>query len=678
MTIMGNCFQKVPVKSHIPTEIIHPQPIKQIPCINKSSSLPRSNQPNEHQIPSGPGPRYSSDFNGSPFSHRSHRLSDHFNHLCPSLKTPVWSSSHLPSSLDVLDNANSETPRFSQKRPNRTAHGHTGTDIDSKDQSICVGNLACNSIIKRSGISNIYVSLFVYAARTEEEISLQKDDTVAVLNDNDSDWWFVEHMSTGNKGYVPTAYIAPQGSVEAEDWYSPRLSRKDSERLLLLGTNPRGTFLIRQSETSQGALTLSVRDEEQRVGPNGTNTITNTVKHYRIRHFDYSNYYYITAKCGFISLQELVNYYSHDANGLCCRLTQACPRPVPITTDLSVRTKDHWEIPKNSIVLIRQLGAGQFGEVWLGKWNGTTEVAVKTLKHGTMTKDEFLKEARIMRAARHPKLVRLYAVCTEDPIYIVTELVSNGSLLHYLRDGPGKNLELNSLVDMMAQIADGMAYLEKERYIHRDLAARNILVGENNGIKIADFGLARVVEDHYSTYMAHKSTKFPIKWTAPEAALMGRFTIKSDVWSFGIVIYELITHGQVPYPSMDNTETLEQVRTGYRMPRPTSCPQPIYNMLLRMWDAVPERRPTFAYLFDFFEDYFVTSDTDYKHASNTANGTQCDLPVSSSSPRLPIATGSGKCCSSSSSQSMVPSNPMRNGSRDDVCLVAQLSLTAMT
>ncbi|KAF6773626.1 hypothetical protein AHF37_06866 [Paragonimus kellicotti] len=560
-------------------------------------------------------------------------------------------------------------------------------------------------------------------------------------------------MGTGNKGYVPTAYIAPQGSVEAEDWYSPRLSRKDSERLLLLGTNPRGTFLIRQSETSQGALTLSVRDEEQRVGPNGTNTVTNTVKHYRIRHFDYSNYYYITAKCGFISLQELVNYYSHDANGLCCRLTQACPRPVPITTDLSVRTKDHWEIPKNSIVLIRQLGAGQFGEVWLvkhyrirhfdysnyyyitakcgfislqelvnyyshdanglccrltqacprpvpittdlsvrtkdhweipknsivlirqlgagqfgevwlGKWNGTTEVAVKTLKHGTMTKDEFLKEARIMRAARHPKLVRLYAVCTEDPIYIVTELMSNGSLLQYLRDGPGKNLELNSLVDMMAQIASGMAYLEKERYIHRDLAARNILVGENNGIKIADFRLG--------------STKFPIKWTAPEAALMGRFTIKSDVWSFGIVIYELITHGQVPYPSMDNTETLEQVRTGYRMPRPTSCPQPIYNMLLRMWDAVPERRPTFAYLFDFFEDYFVTSDTDYKHASNTANGTRCDLPVSSSSPRLPIVTGSGKCCSSSSSQSMVPSNPVRNGSRDDVCLVGQLSLTAMT
>ncbi|OON17893.1 SH2 domain protein [Opisthorchis viverrini] len=428
------------------------------------------------------------------------------------------------------------------------------------------------------------------------------------------------------------------------------LSGKPTSPILMPGSTPKSWLLrissldyslVRLSRLTSfflslsGALTLSVRDEE----PRPTGGVTNTVKHYRIKYTDVSSCYYITAKCGFNSLQDLVKYYSTDANGLCYRLTQPCPRPVPITTDLSVRTKDHWEIPKSSIVLIKQLGAGQFGEVWLGKWNGTTEVAVKTLKQGTMTRDEFLKEARIMRAARHPKLVRLYAVCTEDPIYIVTELMSNGSLLHYLRDGPGKHLELNSLVDMMAQIASGMAYLEKERYIHRDLAARNILVGENNCVKVADFGLARVVEDHCSTYMAHKTTKFPIKWTAPEAALMGRFTIKSDVWSFGIVVYELITHGQVPYPSMNNTETLDQVRSGYRMPRPNGCPQPIYTMLLRMWDAIPEKRPTFAYLCDFFEDYFITSDTDYK---NTTTG-HAELNTSCS-PHPVNRRSVGACC----------------------------------
>ncbi|VDQ05910.1 unnamed protein product [Trichobilharzia regenti] len=137
-----------------------------------------------------------------------------------------------------------------------------------------------------------------------------------------------------------------------------------------------------------------------------------------------------------------------------------------------------------------------------GKWNETIEVAVKTLKQGTMTKEEFLKEARIMKQLHHPRLVRLYAVVTAEPIYIVTELMSNGSLLKYLRDGQGKELGLKPLIDMMAQIASGMAYLEKEHYIHRDLAARNILVGENNIVKVADFGLARIIDSANETYTA--------------------------------------------------------------------------------------------------------------------------------------------------------------------------------
>ncbi|TNN11703.1 Tyrosine-protein kinase Fyn isoform 1 [Schistosoma japonicum] len=479
--------------------------------------------------------------------------------------------------------------------------------------------LKINDISARHLRFRKFVALFDYIARTEEETCLRKRDDVVLLANKDSDWWLVHNLSSGNKGYVPSSFVAKKGSVEAEEWFMPKLSRKDSERLLLLEGNTQGVFLVRESETSQGSLTLSVRDEEH-----GLSGITNTVKHYRIKHPDY-RYYYITTKCSFSSLQELIQFYSMDSHGLCCKLTRACLRPPPITSDLSFKTKDHWEISKSSIVLIEKLGAGQFGEVWKGIWNGTTEVAVKTLKQGTMTKEEFLKEARIMRSAQHSKLVRLYAVCTEDPIYIVTELMCNGSLLQYLRDGPGKNLQINSLVDMMAQIASGMAYLEKEHFIHRDLAARNILVGDNNCVKIADFGLARMVEDHYSTYMAQKSTKFPIKWTAPEAALMGRFTIKSDVWSFGIVIYEIITLGQVPYPSMNNTETLHQVSTGYRMPRPINCPQPIYDILLQIWDSCPEKRPTFAFLFEFFEDYFVTSDTNYKHAISASTG--CDASV---------------------------------------------------
>ena len=168
---------------------------------------------------------------------------------------------------------------------------------------------------------------------------------------------------------------------------------------------------------------------------------------------------------------------------------------------------------------------------------------------GTMDPKDFLSEAQIMKKLRHPKLIQLYAVCTlEEPIYIITELMRNGSLLEFIQ-GKGRTLKLPQLIDMAAQIAAGMAYLESQNYIHRDLAARNVLVGENNVVKIADFGLARLIKE--DEYEARVGARFPIKWTAPEAANYSKFSIKSDVWSFGILLTELVTYGRIPYPGKD-------------------------------------------------------------------------------------------------------------------------------
>lgn len=306
----------------------------------------------------------------------------------------------------------------------------------------------------------------------------------------------------------------------------------------------------------------------------------------------------------------MVDHYTRDADGLCCQLVLACRGDKPVTSGLSYNTKDAWEISRESIRLSNKLGAGQFGEVWAGYWNGTTAVAVKTLKPGTMSPQAFLAEAAIMKKLRHQNLIQLYAVCTnEEPIYIVTELMKHGSLLEYLK-GDGKYLKLPELIDMGAQVAAGMAYLERMNYIHRDLAARNILVGEGNVCKVADFGLARLIED--DEYNAHQGAKFPIKWTAPEAALYQKFTIKSDVWSFGILLVELVTHGRTPYPGMTNAETLAQVERGYRMPQPINTPDALYGIMLECWKKNEYERPTFDYLQSLLEDYYVSTEPNYK------------------------------------------------------------------
>ncbi|XP_052328254.1 tyrosine-protein kinase Fgr isoform X1 [Oncorhynchus keta] len=451
----------------------------------------------------------------------------------------------------------------------------------------------------------LFIALYDYDARTEDDLSFQKGEKFHIINNTEGDWWEARSLDTGKSGYVPSNYVAPVDSIQAEEWYFGKMGRKDAERQLLGLENPRGTFLIRESETTKGAYSLSIRDWDDGKGDH--------VKHYKIRKLDNGGYY-ITTRTQFDTVHQLVEHYTERAAGLCCRLIGSCRRGMPKLADLSVKTKDVWEIPRESLQLIKKLGNGQFGEVWMGMWNGTTKVAVKTLKPGTMSPEAFLEEAQIMKRLRHDKLVQLYAVVSEEPIYIITEFMSQGSLLDFLKDGEGGNLKLPQLVDMAAQIAAGMAYIERMNYIHRDLRAANILVGENLVCKIADFGLARLIEDN--EYTARQGAKFPIKWTAPEAALYGRFTIKSDVWSFGILLTELVTKGRVPYPGMNNREVLEQVERGYRMPCAVGCPASLHELMVQCWRREADERHTFEYLQGFLEDYFTATEPQYQPGEN--------------------------------------------------------------
>ena len=371
----------------------------------------------------------------------------------------------------------------------------------------------------------------------------------------------------------------------------------EAEKQLMQPFNSPGSYLVRYSETIPGAYALSVRSEEK-------------VVHYRIKKEDGAHF--IARQVNFKTLQELVAYYSQQADGLCVKLKSPCLlSEKPQTAGLSKHTKDEWEIDRCQIRLVQRLGAGHFGEVWEGLWSNTTSVAVKTLKPGTVSSQELLQEAAFMKKIRHQKLIQLYAVCTkEEPIYIITELMKHGSLLQYLR-GEGRSLlKLPQLIDICAQVASGMAYLEQQNYIHRDLAARNILVGDHMICKVADFRLARVIDE--DIYKAPTGEKLPIKWTAPEAAMHNRFSIKSDVWSFGIVIYEVITYGWFPYPGMTNAQVLEALQQGYRMPRPMGCPDMLYDIMLDCWKEEPSNRLTFETLQWQLEEFFTVDDSRYR------------------------------------------------------------------
>uniref|UniRef100_A0A8C1TUP9 Tyrosine-protein kinase n=2 Tax=Cyprinus carpio TaxID=7962 RepID=A0A8C1TUP9_CYPCA len=531
--------------------------------------------------------------------------------------------SQRSQSLDDGTGGHHHSPNQSSFTPNRSPPGDgtrpgTQPNIINAEQALFGGVNSNNSITSPqrvgalSGGVTTFVALYDYESRTASDLSFRKGERLQIVNNTcimcvfcrfrEGDWWLARSLTTGESGYIPSNYVAPSDSIQAEEWYFGKITRRDSERLLLSLENRRGTFLVRESETTKGAYCLSVLDYDNVKGLN--------VKHYKIRKLD-SGGFYITSRTQFSTLQQLVNHYRQHADGLCHCLTDVCPVLKPQTQGLA---RDAWEIPRDSLRLDVKLGQGCFGEVWMGTWNGTTRVAIKTLKPGTMSPEAFLQEAQVMKKLRHEKLVQLYAVVSEEPIYIVTEYMGQGSLLDFLKGDMGKMLRLPQLVDMASQIASGMAYVERMNYVHRDLRAANILVGDNLVCKVADFGLARLIEDN--EYTARQGAKFPIKWTAPEAALYGRFTIKSDVWSFGVLLTELATKGRVPYPGMVNREVLDQVERGYRMPCPAECPESLHELMLTCWRKEPEERPTFEYLQSFLEDYFTSTEPQYQPGEN--------------------------------------------------------------
>uniref|UniRef100_A0A8B9P965 Focal adhesion kinase 1 n=1 Tax=Apteryx owenii TaxID=8824 RepID=A0A8B9P965_APTOW len=261
-------------------------------------------------------------------------------------------------------------------------------------------------------------------------------------------------------------------------------------------------------------------------------------------------------------------------------------------------TRDY-EIQRERIELGRCIGEGQFGDVHQGVYmspeNPAMAVAIKTCKNCTSdsVREKFLQEALTMRQFDHPHIVKLIGVITENPVWIIMELCTLGELRSFLQVRK-YSLDLASLILYAYQLSTALAYLESKRFVHRDIAARNVLVSATDCVKLGDFGLSRYMED--STYYKASKGKLPIKWMAPESINFRRFTSASDVWMFGVCMWEILMHGVKPFQGVKNNDVIGRIENGERLPMPPNCPPTLYSLMTKCWAYDPSRRPRFTEL----------------------------------------------------------------------------------
>lgn len=463
-----------------------------------------------------------------------------------------------------------------------------------------------------------YVALFDFEATTPGDLGFKKGDALFVISKDDANWWTAKASSTGKVGLIPGNYITPINPEDSSSsnppppskpvpsvptslpsasnsnlaasaaageegresnnkvrWFHGKITRDEAEKLFEQNGNKDGLFLLRESTNYPGDYTLCVCFE-------------NVVQHYRVEKVD-GGKLTVDQESYFDDMIHLVDHYRLEPDGLCTRLRQPIvKRGQQPKIDPKIFKKAGWEIQRQELVLGNVLGSGNFGDVYEATWK-TQKVAVKTLK-GEDAMEDFLAEASVMTRLRHKNLVQLLGVCLDQiPIYIVTEFMAKGSLQDYLRSRGRREIPSSILFSFAQQINAAMVYLESRNFVHRDLAARNVLVGEDNIAKVADFGLAKSVTEHDVV----EGGKIPIKWTAPEALLNNQYTNKSDVWSYGVVLWELYSFGRIPYPRMSHTEVVSQVKSGYRMECPEGCASSIYNIMLTCWQYDADKRPAF-------------------------------------------------------------------------------------
>uniref|UniRef100_A0A8C1VNN6 Tyrosine-protein kinase n=1 Tax=Cyprinus carpio TaxID=7962 RepID=A0A8C1VNN6_CYPCA len=401
----------------------------------------------------------------------------------------------------------------------------------------------------------VVIALYDFEALEPHDLTLMKGEEYVILEKCDVNWY-----KARNK----------------HGWFCKNVNRNKAEEQLRKEAKD-GGFMVRVSSNT-GTYTVSLYTRNTGDG-------AATVRHYQIKETNGSpKQFYLAEKYIFNSIPELIEYHKHNAAGLVSRLRHPVgdqTREAPKTAGFSY---DKWEINPSELTFMKELGSGQFGVVRLGKWRAQHKVAIKTIREGAMSEDDFIEEAKIMMNLSHRNLVQLYGVCTQQkPIYLVTEFMELGCLLNYLRQRRG-TLGSQDLLGICHDVSQGMQHLEQNGFIHRDLAARNCLVNSSLVVKVSDFGMTRYVLD--DQYWSSSGAKFPVKWSAPEVFNFCKYSSKSDVWSFGVLMWEVFTEGKMPFEHNQNHEVVMMVTQGHRLYRPQKAAPHIYSIMKMCWMEV--------------------------------------------------------------------------------------------
>ncbi|KAF7492360.1 Insulin receptor [Sarcoptes scabiei] len=332
---------------------------------------------------------------------------------------------------------------------------------------------------------------------------------------------------------------------------------------------------------------------------------------------EYSNFKYLIIVAVLIILLTILIILFLKIRISQSKLDYMSVNPDYINTALVYKADPKWEIPRDKITMIRELGEGSFGKVFESEYTQNSvakRCAVKILNKNASARDRinFLKEADMMKSftdCHH--VVKLLGICSKDqPFLVLMEIMTKGDLRNYLRNNRPDNQDnsnpqlptLSQIYRMSIEIADGMAYLASKKFVHRDLAARNCMLSEDLTVKIGDFGMTRdICESDY--YRKGDKGFLPVRWMSPESLQDGIFTTYSDVWAFGVVLWEIVTLASQPYQGLSNVEVLKFVIDGNHMPPPKDCPDVLYKLMLICWNKKPKARPTFTRIIEILLDY---------------------------------------------------------------------------